>query len=50
MSGISFYVYLSDSMNLGETVIYSGLEEPFLCESVPCNLHESDIFLCSGCF
>ena len=31
----SFYLYFSDSMYLGETVIYCGLGGLFLCRSIP---------------
>ena len=34
-SPFSFYLYFSDSMNLGETFIYCGLEGLFLCGSNP---------------
>ena len=34
-SAFSFYLPFSVSMNLGETVIYCGLEGVFLCGSIP---------------
>ena len=34
-SALSFYLYFSCSVSLGETVIYCGLGGLFLCGSIP---------------
>lgn len=38
------FIYISLTLNLGETVIYCGLEELFLHGNIPISLHYSDIF------
>ena len=48
-SALSFYLISSVFMNLGETVIYYGLEGLFLCVRAVCRLGVPRFFRCDGC-
>ena len=49
-SAFSFYLIFSVSKNLGETVIYCGLESVFLCGNVPVQTVYIQCFRCKGWF